>query len=139
MEREHVLCYGFWSSATSVARSSQGKRSSYRMCSLSIQCVLFPENVFSYCIYNTGIRSSYRICSLSIECVLLLYIQHRYPLVSGIAAAILMAMQTAGMSVFVASVLVLVLVLVLASVLVLVLVLVLVFVLVFNTSSVRGQ
>ena len=34
----------------------------YRMCSLTIECVLFLWNVLSY----------YRMCSLTIECVLLL-------------------------------------------------------------------
>ena len=36
----------------------------YRMCSLTIECVLLLSNVFSY----------YRMCSLTIECVLLLYL-----------------------------------------------------------------
>ena len=49
----------------------------YRMCSLTIACVLLLKNVFSYRTTRRRMRRKtcyayYRMCSLTVECVLLL-------------------------------------------------------------------
>ena len=48
-----------------IPPSKMSLKQVYRMCSVTIECVLLLQNVFSY----------YRMFSVAIECVLLLYTQ----------------------------------------------------------------
>ena len=69
----------------------------YRMCSLTTECVLLLQNVFSYYkrVWRSVLQKYYRMCSLTTECVLLL--QNVFSYYKRVWRAVLLGFKVQGL------------------------------------------